>query len=506
TGIIFQYLTSQAPLFTLNNIIDFVGTNSYAALRYEESEVNRGGADYNIYINNNKSSTEAQIGSNIASWFRYGSTNFMIGTNEKYNTNPNWSNINNKIFAASIGPDGVNIPDLRVAIGGNANDKGMAYNLIGDSFNGHKVGFDPDGRSFAYDILGNLRTTNDIGAIGTSGESVIITPESKSITPSITSQPINVTVENGTDATLSIEASCSDAIGYQWWKTPYISDSESKITESSKFVGVTSNRLTIKNIDLNDADISYICEVYNTKDPSNLWVNSNPVSIQITSDNSVDNNDPINIDNGLKVFLEALYDNNKMNSSLYNVKVFPLKQPYNVNPWNLDDNALISEVKPDYVAWIYVELRDNLTSSSYRKSAILTSDGSVLNPDGTDFSFSNIASGSYYVAIHHRNHLSIMSSVPVPISNQKIINYDFTSSSSSAYGSNSLVGLKGGKFGMFAGDADANGVINNLDFGIVANKIPFKGYASGDLDMNGIINVLDYSFINKNILKKSNLP
>ncbi|MCB9207181.1 MAG: hypothetical protein H6611_07735 [Ignavibacteriales bacterium] len=52
---------------------------------------------------------------------------------------------------------------------------------------------------------------------------------------------------------------------------------------------------------------------------------------------------------------------------------------------------------------------------------------------------------------------------------------------------------------MFAGD-DANGVINNLDFGIVANKIPFKGYASGDLDMNGIINVLDYSFINKNIL------
>ena len=35
-----------------------------------------------------------------------------------------------------------------------------------DSYSTHQLGKDPTGRSFAYDILGNLRTTNDIGASG----------------------------------------------------------------------------------------------------------------------------------------------------------------------------------------------------------------------------------------------------------------------------------------------------------------------------------------------------
>jgi uncharacterized protein (DUF2141 family) len=98
-----------------------------------------------------------------------------------------------------------------------------------------------------------------------------------------------------------------------------------------------------------------------------------------------------------------------------------------------------------------------------------------------------------------------MSKDKISISNDKIIFYDFSSSANSVYGNNAIVQLNTGRYAMTAGDTDGNGVINNLDFGIVANNIPTNGYMQGDVNMNGIVNVLDYSLINKNILKKSNI-
>lgn len=206
--------------------------------------------------------------------------------------------------------------------------------------------------------------------------------------------------------------------------------------------------------------------------------------------------------NMLKVFLETAFNNNVMNSS----SEFPTNQPFNINPWNYNESIAISSAKANFVDWLLIDLRSDINNISYRKAAILTTNGQVVNADGSDFSFNNITSGDYYIAIHHRNHLSIMSKNKISILNNKSFGYDFTKSQDAAYGNNALAELKNGVYGMFGGDGDANGVINNLDFGIVANKILYKGYNSGDLDLNGTINVLDYSIINKNILKKSQIP
>lgn len=216
-----------------------------------------------------------------------------------------------------------------------------------------------------------------------------------------------------------------------------------------------------------------------------------------------ENNNSTN--NNIKVYLEAPFKNDKMNTLINKIKLLPSSQPFNSTPWEYKNNVTKSNFEDNIVDWLLVELRENQNSIRYSKPALLTDDGIILNIDGSNFHFSNITSGDYYLVVRHRNHLDIMSAEKIRVTNNEPINYDFTISKSQAYGTNSMVDLGEGKFGMYAGDADANGVINNLDFGVVANKIPSNGYNRSDLDMNGITNVLDYNYINKNILKSSSI-
>ena len=173
--------------------------------------------------------------------------------------------------------------------GGNANNTGMTYNSIGDSYTvsdvTHQLGKDPQQAksgigSFAQDILGNVRTTNDIGALGTSNS-----PSETHVAPAITVHPQNQSTIVGGSVTFSVTATCNDPIGYQWWKNPYVSDLESKIVNGTKYQGANTNQLTVSNLQLSDDTdtngITYVCEAYNTLNPTNLWTNSSPASINV---------------------------------------------------------------------------------------------------------------------------------------------------------------------------------------------------------------------------------
>ena len=389
-GLIHSRLDAKKPMIIVNNIFDYTLPSSKTRMlgRYWEKETYLG---YNIYLNQNGTANSVpNKGGNHASAFE----NTAIGTvpvSEFYLTDPNWADTSSTVFVSNLGVNGVYIPDVRIEPDGNASNKGKPYNEIGDNYLDiggfqHELGKDPTGRSFAYDILGNYRTTNDIGAVGAAV-------------------------------------------------------SESMIPDS-----------------------------------------------------------------GLKVILEGSYLNGKMKTELNSSNLFPLHQPYNLSPWNINDTSSVNAIPNNYVDWILVELRDNLTNTKYSKPGLLTTDGKVINSDGSPFSFPYILSGQYYVLVRHRNHLSIMSSNKVQLDDYVIINYDFTDSQSKAFGENAMVDLGDGKFGMIAGDGNADGVINVLDYSTVANNILSRGYAQGDMDMNGVMNVLDYSFISRNILKKTNLP
>ncbi|MCB1713442.1 MAG: immunoglobulin domain-containing protein, partial [Candidatus Riesia sp.] len=103
--------------------------------------------------------------------------------------------------------------------------------------------------------------------------------------PYITANPENQSGFAGGSATFTVSAESTDTLGYQWWKEPYVSELESKIVNSTKYSGATTNTLIINNLSTSDSTstngVSYVCEVYNTNDPSNLWQNSNSATLSV---------------------------------------------------------------------------------------------------------------------------------------------------------------------------------------------------------------------------------
>lgn len=205
----------------------------------------------------------------------------------------------------------------------------------------------------------------------------------------------------------------------------------------------------------------------------------------------------------IKVFLQGPYRNNSMSDELNKENQIPLSQPYDRTPWNYHGEEHVNKIPKDVVDWILVELTNDTSRSKIisRKAAFLTIDGKLTSLNGkSPLVFENIKDKSCYIILEHRNHLPVMSSAEINLSNN--VQYDFTLSNHKAFGS-ALIDLGKGMFGMISGDSDSNGEINKGDFKEVASSLLKIGYENADLDMNGVVNILDYKIINKNLSKKT---
>ncbi len=205
---------------------------------------------------------------------------------------------------------------------------------------------------------------------------------------------------------------------------------------------------------------------------------------------------PSNLTVDLKVFLEGPCIGNVMSTYLSAYGAIPLSQPFNTAPWNYNGTESVIVLPGNAVDWVLVELRDatsaaNATSATTiaRQAGLLFSDGSILATDGTShLSFSNALSNSLFTVIHHRNHLAILSANEVTLSGQ-YYTYDFTTSVGQAYGTNSQKQLTVNICGMFSGDADANGIVENEDLIPSWNTNAGKaGYYPADLNLDGQVN------------------
>lgn len=207
----------------------------------------------------------------------------------------------------------------------------------------------------------------------------------------------------------------------------------------------------------------------------------------------------------LKIFLQGSFHNKGMKTILRDSGLIPPKQPYSTLPWEYKGTESADSIYEGVVDWILVELtkEPNENEVYYRKACFLKSDGSVFDADNNKGVVLTVQNNQdYYVIVHHRNHISIVSSVPITINNSSI-NYDFTKTPNSVFGNSSLVNLGNGNFGMLSGDSDSNGIVSNSDFQEIATHLFQQGYLNSDLDMNGVVNVLDYGNTNINITKKS---
>ena len=129
----------------------------------------------------------------------------------------------------------------------------------------------------------------------------------------------------------------------------------------------------------------------------------------------------------------------------------------------------------------------------YSATALVSIDGSAF----VTFPIA-AAQNNYYLVIKHRNALETWSRNPIIVSSQ--LNYDFTVSSNSAYGDNE-VELEQGVFGIWSGDINQDGIINDSDFQLIQNGvIGFGlGYISIDITGDGVVESADYSLIENNV-------
>ncbi|MBN2001487.1 hypothetical protein JW935_28345 [candidate division KSB1 bacterium] len=193
-----------------------------------------------------------------------------------------------------------------------------------------------------------------------------------------------------------------------------------------------------------------------------------------------------------------------MRKDLAQKGVVPLVAPYPLA-------ARVAVSVPDSVVdWILLELKTTPQGAAVaQQSFFIKPDGRISEPDGrtTEIAFYNIPVGNYYVTVRHRNHIGAMSAIPVTLYTSDPVLYDFTAAESNYYGTGGCVNINGsGIWGLWAGDTDQTGTVDEADGGVVWNLRNNTGYLNGDTDMNGVVNARDRNLVYGNRGKTSGTP
>ncbi|MFB3041480.1 MAG: hypothetical protein ACE1ZS_06720, partial [Candidatus Poribacteria bacterium] len=190
-----------------------------------------------------------------------------------------------------------------------------------------------------------------------------------------------------------------------------------------------------------------------------------------------------------KIFLEGPYNSatDSMSTALNDSSVIP-----DVSPYGFSNGPCIL-IPEDVVDWVLVHLRESEDGDTLvAKSAFLHKDGRIVEIDGTTDQVRLTFTGqtttqNFFIVITHRNHLSIMSATPVPLNIFNATLYDFTAGTDKFFGTASAATeLESGVFGMYAGDANGNGQVQNDDKNVEwKSQVGEAGYKDADFNMNG---------------------
>ena len=195
----------------------------------------------------------------------------------------------------------------------------------------------------------------------------------------------------------------------------------------------------------------------------------------------------------------------------------PAGQPYNTEPWNYDgaEGSLFDTggsvgdagYPATAVDWVLVSLR-NTAGAGYQKicekAALLLSDGTIEMLEGFDCCDLDM-NGNYYLVVEHRNHLLVMSHVPVQVV-AGTLTYDFTTQNSYVLPGSGAIGQKeaGGIWFMFGGNGNQSQTgnsdtdINADDQSTWENHNGKQGYRPGDYNLNGDTNSNDQIIWDRN--------
>lgn len=202
------------------------------------------------------------------------------------------------------------------------------------------------------------------------------------------------------------------------------------------------------------------------------------------------------------VLLEGCYTGSTSMSTLLNTFI-PHTQPYSASPWNYSGTENLTYIPGSLVDWVLVELRQASSPElateatvlpGWPKAMLLMQDGSIKDVAGETPTMGMAVGNNLYLVIHHRNHLSVMSSAPLILSGNTY-SYDFTDAITKAYGG--AAGYKqigSGVYGMVAGDIDADGAVGVTDFNLWAMRFGLTNvFNVADADLDGQVGASDFN-------------
>ena len=203
------------------------------------------------------------------------------------------------------------------------------------------------------------------------------------------------------------------------------------------------------------------------------------------------------------VILQGAYDvaTNLMTTTLLNNQLLPLNQPYNQAPWNYqggESMADYTQFPENVVDWVLLEARDATDNSQIEEStaAFIHQNGQLLHIDGSIGAvFETLdENANYYFVLRHRNHLDVISAMPLSVNNQAP--HDFTNPTNVLSGNNQLIETETGNgiYAMIAGDINSEGILSVSDFNFYTSEAAqLNGYFDSDLNLDGNVTIGDFN-------------
>ena len=167
--------------------------------------------------------------------------------------------------------------------------------------------------------------------------------------------------------------------------------------------------------------------------------------------------------------------------------------------------AVVDPVRhPDLCDTISVELR----SASPPFNIVYEERGTIdISGNGKFYFPSSALNSHFYIVIQHRNAIETWSNSVIFVNNS-LVNYDFSLSASTAYGTNQAF-LGDGFYALWSGDVTdgitpgvRDGIINDADHTLINNALQQfnTGYIFPDLTGDGIVESADFSLIELNYI------
>ncbi len=199
-----------------------------------------------------------------------------------------------------------------------------------------------------------------------------------------------------------------------------------------------------------------------------------------------------------KVFLEGAYiagSHGLMNTNLRSAGLLPTAQPFTISPWTYtgtENFASASAIPSNAVDWMMVELRDSKNPSCLvgEGAGILLSNGQLRAASDTSRGVridGAVPNTNYYIIVRARNHVALMSAVPVFCSTAQA--YDFSYGMQGARGTNQQSLLEDYDpsptpfdniyyYGMKAGDFNGDGRIVTNTNPVTSDFLVWRTHAS----------------------------